>query len=408
MYLLQRFTLTVFFSLIALSCFSQNRTLEGIVTDENNKPLSDITVTAKGTDLSTKTDKNGYYLLQSVPDTILTLTFEYSGMQTVSSSIGIYDKIDVQMASEGSDFMTEVSLEYLLNMEVTTASKTAQKSSDAPGAISILSQDDIARYGGVTLKDLLERIPGLIGSTVYMTDRSMIASRGDQVPASSSHVLLLINGRPVRESLEGGIKSEMYETFPVGIIKRIEVVRGPGSVLYGSNAFSAVINVITKEVNETAVNISGLAGIPGNYGASADAMIKAGDIEFIIAGKYLKKQDWKTEWQYADPASSSGMTELEVTIPDEGKSLYMGLGYKKTSLMASYNEWENYYYIPDYAFIFPAHGNGNWKKGFVDIGQGLRVTRDWDMDFNVTYTRSTFKTQNWPNTNRDSYELVGE
>ena len=110
-----------------------------------------------------------------------------------------------------------------------------------------------------------------------MTDRSVIASRGDQVMPSSSHILFLINGRPVREVLEGGIKSEIYESFPVTVIDRIEVIRGPGSVLYGSQAFSAVINVVTKSPDINSVTVSGALGRDLHNHVSANINYKFGD-----------------------------------------------------------------------------------------------------------------------------------
>jgi outer membrane receptor for ferrienterochelin and colicin len=128
---------------------------------------------------------------------------------------------------------TDMSLEDLVNVKITVASKTEENISDAPGVISVITQDQLKRFGASTLGDILKRVPSFLGTTVYMTDRSVIASRGDQVMPSSSHILLLINGRPIREILEGGIKSEVYESFPVTVIERIEVIRGPGSVLYG-------------------------------------------------------------------------------------------------------------------------------------------------------------------------------
>ena len=86
---------------------------------------------------------------------------------------------------------------------------------------------------------------------------------------------MLLNGRPVRESMEGGITSEMFESFPIGIIERIEVVRGPGSVLYGSDAFSGVINIITEDVGKIGGSVSGLGGIKGEWGTNGDFRLKA-------------------------------------------------------------------------------------------------------------------------------------
>ena len=302
----------------------------------------------------------------------------------------------------------DMSLEDILNMQVTTASKSSEKQSDAPGIISVLTKDELERFGGLTLKDILERVPGLIGSTVYMTDRSMIAARGDQIMASSSHVLLLINGRPVREVEEAGIKSEMYESFPVNVIEKIEVIKGPGSVLYGSHAFSAVINVITEKAEENGFSISGMTAGSGSFGALAKAKVKLGEVNVIAAGRYFQKPEWETNWSYAVPGETPGTSTIGITIPDKGPGAYFEANYKNLRFMSSYNEWKNYYLIPDYAFIFPAYGAAIWKKAFGDLGYKAKVSDTWEMDFNVTYTRSQFDVELWPYTNRDAYEMVGE
>ncbi|MBN2612505.1 MAG: TonB-dependent receptor [Bacteroidales bacterium] len=302
--------------------------------------------------------------------------------------------------------LLSMSFEDLLNMDITTASKSSEKLFDAPGVISVITKDELNRFGGTTLKEILERVPSLIGSTVYMTDRSTVAPRGDQVQPSSSHVLLLINGRPVREVLEGGIKSEMYESFPVNIIEKIEVIRGPGSVLYGSNAFSAVINVITENVEGTEFEVSGLAGISGSYGLMGKAKINIGDVNIVAAGRYFQKPEWETNWQYTIPPA--GDTTVGITVPDKGPGAYFEVNYKNLRFISSFNQWETHYAVADYAFIFPAYGVAKWKKGFGDLGYKLKVSDKWDMDFNATYSRSTFSVSSWPASNRDSYELIGE
>jgi len=124
-------------------------------------------------------------------------------------------------------------LDSLSNLKVTTASKFSEKLSEAPGAISVVTTDELKRFGGFTLREILERVAGLSVSSSYFTDRSIIAVRGDQTRTTGGHILILINGRPTREILEGGINSDILESFPVNVLDRIEVIKGPGSVLYG-------------------------------------------------------------------------------------------------------------------------------------------------------------------------------
>jgi outer membrane receptor for ferrienterochelin and colicin len=138
-------------------------------------------------------------------------------------------------------------LDSLSNTKVTTASKFAEKLSDAPSVMTVVSQDELLRFGGMTLSEILNRVAGLNVSSGFFQDRSTIAVEGDQTRVDSGHILFLINGRPVREIMEGGVSSDLLESFPVRILERIEVIKGPGSVLYGSDAFSGVVNLITKK-----------------------------------------------------------------------------------------------------------------------------------------------------------------
>jgi len=319
-----------------------------------------------------------------------------------------------QSFAQDTEELVTMSLEDLLNMDVITVSKSAEKLSDAPGVISVVSKQEIQMFGGTTLKDILERVPGLIGSTVYMTDRSTLAPRGDQVLASSSHVLFLINGRPVRESLEGGIKSEIYEAFPVNIIEKIEVIRGPGSVLYGSNAFSAVINVITEEAVRTGAEVTGLAGEESAYGGMGKVSVKAGDFSLIAAGRQFEKAEWKTEvahGNYYHPMLPADTTLFyDITIPNKGTGAYLGMNFKDLKVMAAYTKWTHSYFVDDYATVIPVptHGDVEWDKLFANLGYSLMVSDKWNMDFNVTYNKSTFEASSWPSSSRNSYEVVGE
>lgn len=207
----------------------------------------------------------------------------------VIAKIKTNQEINVIMNNLNSEWL---SLDELLNMEVVVASKSADKLSDAPGIVSVMTSDEISRFGGMTLAEILNRMAGLSISTSYFSDRTMISVRGDQIKANSGHVLYLINGRPVREILEGGLITELLESFPVSAIDKIEVIKGPGSVLYGTNAFSGVVNIITKTSESTDVSISPHGGWDGNYGMDGNAHLNFGNVKVSVAGKYYKKNDW--------------------------------------------------------------------------------------------------------------------
>lgn len=289
-----------------------------------------------------------------------------------------------------------IDLESLLNTKVITASKFSEKLSDAPGVMSVVTRDELRRFGGTTLREILERVPGLAGSTASFTDRSMVAARGDQTQINGGHILFLINGRPTREVLEGGIVSDLLEAFPVGILERIEVIKGPGSVLYGSDAFSAVVNLITQKAVTNEVVVNGEGGPAGSAATSGNIFIKHGDLSIVGSGQFHQYPVWFT------PVSTTYFGFQNAAIPDRGKGAYLELDYKGLTIMSSYTDWTT-------AFIEGAVGVARWRRGFVDAGYHWRASAQWDMSFNVTYTRTTLDAQNFiPFITRDSFEALAE
>jgi outer membrane receptor for ferrienterochelin and colicin len=208
--------------------------------------------------------------------------------------------------------------------------------------------------------------------------------------------LVLINGRPTREVLEGGISSELLEAFPVGILEKIEIVKGPGSVLYGSNAFSAVVNLITKKADETGFTATGL-GAPGGAAApSGQLQLKHGNLTIVGAGQYRQDPSWTT------PVSTQYFGLENPTIPNRGKGAYLGVDYKGLSFMSSFTEWNSFY-------IEGGVADARWRRGFADLGYHFKATVNWDMSFNLTYTRTTLSANGGiPFITRDSREVLGE
>jgi len=303
------------------------------------------------------------------------------------------------------DDLSSLDLKSLLDMKVITASKFSERLSDAPGVISVVTQDELFRFGGLTLREVLERVPGLSGTSAYFTDRSIVAVRGDQTKINGGHVLFLINGRPVREVLEGGIVSDLLESFPVNALERIEVIKGPGSVLYGSNAFSGVVNLITKKADTNDLVLSAFGGEKGGKGGSGQVMYKRGHLSIFGAGQFHQKPDWSPTYRFHDPLNGdpfAGPPIQSATLHDRGSGSYLGVNYKGLSFMSSFTEW----HAPD--FVRGNIGTDRWRRGFADLGYSTKVRQGWDMSFNFTYSRTLFANPGYPNIGRDSHEVVAE
>ena len=303
-----------------------------------------------------------------------------------------------------SDLLS-IDLESLLNVKVITASKSAETLADAPGVISVVTRDELQRFGGMTLGEILQRVPGLTGTSSYFTDRSMIAARGDQTAANGGHILILINGRPNREVLEGGLITDLMESFPVNVLERIEVIKGPGSVLYGSNAFSAVINLIIQKAERNGLVLTGLGGKSGAFDTSGQATLKCGDLSMIGSVQFHAKPDWNTQYRYAsigDPFAVNAQSITNAMIRDRAPSAYVGANFKGFSFMSSFTEWESS------NFVRGQVGTTEWRRGFADVGYTAKAAKNWDTSVNVTFTRNTLDATGEAMISRDSHEFVLE
>ena len=144
--------------------------------------------------------------------------------------------------------LTQISLENLMNMEVTSASKKEQKISQVAAAIYVISQADIRESGALNIPDLLRMVPGLDVAQVSSSAWA-ISARGFNLQFANK-LLVLIDGRAVYTPLFGGTFWDTQDV-PLEDIDRIEVIRGPGGTVWGANAVNGVINIITKKAADT-------------------------------------------------------------------------------------------------------------------------------------------------------------
>ena len=146
------------------------------------------------------------------------------------------------------DDLTTLSLESLLDIEVTSVSRREQKVSHSASAIYVITQEDIRRWGVTTIPDALRFAPGLQVMQIDGTKWS-ISIRG-LAGQFANKLLVMIDGRSVYSPIFAGTYWEANDTL-LEDVDRIEVIRGPGATMWGSNAVNGVINIITKRSRET-------------------------------------------------------------------------------------------------------------------------------------------------------------
>lgn len=184
--------------------------------------------------------------------------------------------------------VTAMSVEDLMNMQVTSVSKRTQKVADAAAAVFVITQDDIERSGARSIPELLRMVPGLQVARID-ENKWAIGSRGFN-GRFDDKLLVLIDGRSVYTPLFSGVYWDV-EDVPLDDIDRIEVIRGPGATLWGANAVDGVINIITKPAKDTQGGFTKVEG--GDEQVNADSVRygnKIGDKGYYRA--YMKYFDW--------------------------------------------------------------------------------------------------------------------
>jgi iron complex outermembrane receptor protein len=158
--------------------------------------------------------------------------------------------------------LADLPLDDLLNLEVTGASRTAQRRSDAAGAITVITAAEIKALGHRTIADALRTVRGL--NVVYDRAYSFLGVRGFYAPGDyNTRVLMLIDGNRVNDNLYDQAYIGSDAPIDIDMVERIEFIPGQGSPVYGANAFFGVINVVTRKLPE---NGSSAAIGVGSYG----------------------------------------------------------------------------------------------------------------------------------------------
>src|SRR2546428_1347891 len=146
--------------------------------------------------------------------------------------------------------LADLSLEELANLEITSVSRRAERLSDAPASVFVITGDDIRRSGATSLPEALRLAPNLQVARVDSRQYAISARGFNQPNAIANKLLVLVDGRTVYTPLFSGVFWDAQDTL-LEDVDRIEVISGPGATLWGANAVNGVINVITRRAADT-------------------------------------------------------------------------------------------------------------------------------------------------------------
>lgn len=203
-----------------------------------------------------------------------------------------------------SNDLTELSLEALMDISVTSVSKKPQKMANAAAAAFVLTQDDIRRSGATTIPELLRMVPGVQVARID-ANKWAVSIRGFN-GRFANKLLVLKDGRSIYTPLFSGVYWE-HQATPLEDIERIEVIRGPGAALWGANAVNGVINIITRHTSDSNGGLvsasmgsnekgSGTLGYGYNINDSTDMRVY-GSYANHGPGQYANRNDAHDAWQ---------------------------------------------------------------------------------------------------------------
>jgi iron complex outermembrane receptor protein len=197
------------------------------------------------------------------------------------------------------DDLTNHSLEDLMNIEVTSVSKTEQKLSRTASAVFVITQDDISRSGATNIPDLLRMVPGLDVAQINASSWA-ISARGLNGRLVNK-LLVMVDGRTVYVPTFGGVFWDVQD-LPLEDIERIEVIRGPGGSIWGANAVNGVINILTKKAAATpgAMVVAGGGNLDQGFGTMQYGGDSGKSTDYRVYAKYFNQD------HMPDPAGQSG------------------------------------------------------------------------------------------------------
>ncbi len=237
---------------------------------------------------------------------------------------------------------TEISLEELLKMEIPTveaASKYKQKITEAPASVTIIGADEVKKYGYRTLADILRSAPGLYVS--YDRNYSFLGVRGFSLGDYNNRVLLLIDGHRLNNSLSDSAFIGSEFPLDVDLIERVEIIRGPGSSLYGNNAFFGVINVITRKGRDMAGNGAEVSGEIASFdtykGRVSYGNRFTNGLELLLSGTIYDSEghDRLFYKEFDQPAHNNGVAEN--ADRDAFKSFFGSVSFHDFSVEGAFN-----------------------------------------------------------------------
>jgi iron complex outermembrane receptor protein len=299
--------------------------------------------------------------------------------------------------------LSELSLEELMEIKiakVVTASRFEQRVTEAPASVTIISADEIKKFGYRTLADIIRSIPGLY--VTYDRNYSYIGIRGfGRHGDYNGRILLLIDGHRLNDNLFDTAALGTEFPLDIDLIDNLEFVRGPGSSLYGSNAFFGVINIITRKARDISKEAAIAAGDNEtwkgrvSYGGAFDS-----GLDVLMSGSWLESSGQRKVSVPEFAAAPNGPVFHDNDF-DSSKSVYSRFSYGDFTLSGLYGTRKKGIPTGAYDTVFNAKPNyAVDDRGYVDLTYKHTFSKITDFSAKLFYDAYEYE-------GRNTYDRIG-
>jgi iron complex outermembrane receptor protein len=296
------------------------------------------------------------------------------------------------MGQNSKPDLSEASLEQLGNIPVYSASMHLQPSGDAPSSVTVITAAEIQEQGYRTLADILRTVRSFY--VTYDRNYSSLGVRGFERPGDfNTRVLLLVDGHRMNDNVYDDAMIGTDFPIDVDMIQRIEIVRGPASSLYGSNALFAVINIVTRQALEVnGLELSAEAASFNTYKGRVSYGRVVRRLQFLISGSFYGSRGQN---QLFYPEFDTAQTNYGIASHADDDQLGTALAtasYRDFTLQAAYGTREKGIPTGAYGTIFDNSGTRTTDShGYLDLRYEHTFAGSWDVLARLFYDRYSYQ-----------------
>lgn len=304
-------------------------------------------------------------------------------------ALGVSTLLSFSAAADdiSGDEMGDLSLEALMNISVEVATKSKKSLTDSPSTVSVFTALEIESLGIDNLQDLLNLVPGFQSKATGGHGLSKtVAARGRRASQNGFEVLVLYDGQRLNND-RSGAAVQLNAELSLSNIERVEIIRGPGSAIYGSNAFTGVVNLVTKKGKN---QFEGFVGEHNSYGGSLSLSGEQSQFDWdLFVGAWSKESPDIVGWSFGQ--------NLIAKAQDDGLDTYLKATFGNLTFRARYmdRDTEGAYVIEN---IVPDFNHSSQSQGHLNIKYQGEIFDEYQLSVYGFYMNTdwTFQTSLFP------------